>query len=536
MSAEKLGSILIRRNKLRPGDLSMCLAVQKAQGGGRRLGRILIEQHLSREEDVARAVAEQSGWPYYDGDWSVDQESLSVLGEDFFRKRKIFPARNSARRFFVLADTLQTGLTDELRALCGPQISFMVAAPRALERALQLLRTSSGSGASPEPEGSDSGDDDPVARILIEAVGAGATDIHVEPSLSSFESRLRIDGVLHFHRSWPLGEHPFFVNRVFRRAGISAGDFLRFHDARFEFETRGRTVDVRVSHLPSLNGSALVLRLLERGREAMSMEHLGYSPEHQKVLERILRRPHGLALITGPTGCGKTTGLHAMIGRIKNSEVKIVSVEDPVEVRASCVTQVSVDSAKGYDFPDVTRALLRHDPDIVLVGEIRDEKTAREAVRAAETGHRVFSTLHTNSATGAFLRLRDLGVDWAHLAATLNCVIAQRLVRKLCPECRKEGDVGSIFPGAEGYLLHGNSKFYVPRGCPSCRGGFSGRTVVAEIFCIEEEDRFLIEQGLMSELVPRQAARAGFVSMRADACRLVTEGVLSLCEAVRVLG
>jgi type IV pilus assembly protein PilB len=279
---------------------------------------------------------------------------------------------------------------------------------------------------------------------------------------------------------------------------------------------------------------------LDKTRSAVSLEALGYAPVHGRVIERALQRPHGIILLTGPTGCGKTTSLFAMLGRVKNAGVKVVTVEDPVEIRLPLVTQVPVDIKKGHDFHQVTRSLLRHDPDIILIGEVRDEKTASEAVRAAITGHRVFSTLHTNDAVSAILRLRDLGVDYSYIANTLVCVIAQRLVRKLCPFCREEEFVTPaslsenerVFISGPGEIVY---RAHI-KGCPRCFEGFSGRTVVAETLFIDDEIRFMIEQGLVHEIFLKVKEKALSGSMRADAMRLIREGIISIEEAVRVVG
>jgi general secretion pathway protein E len=358
-----------------------------------------------------------------------------------------------------------------------------------------------------------------VLVLLDEAVRRGASDMHFESSEKAMEVRLRIDGVLHFERSFRREDAGRVVNILFNLAEISAGDFLRFHDARFMYKVQSREVDVRLSHIPSVHGSSIVLRLLERSRAAVPLESLGYAQLQQEVIEKALKRPHGLILLTGPTGCGKTTTLYAMLNRLKGLGVKVVTVEDPVEIRMPLVTQVAADLRKGHDFHQVTRAILRHDPDVILIGEIRDELTAREAVRAAVTGHLVLSTLHTNDAVSAVLRLRDLGIDAGHIANVLLCVAAQRLVRRLCPLCkRKEGET------------------FFPVGCPACLNGFKGRTVVSEILWVEDEARFLIEQGLTHELKAKLKEKTPLLSMEEDSRRALRDGLTSQDEIRRVIG
>jgi type IV pilus assembly protein PilB len=485
------------------------------------------------ETELVHALAEQSGWPLFEGDLKLDLEMVPILGKAFLREHGIFPVKGA---FFVLSDPYDTAATDQILSLCGHQAKFLVG------RASVITAAWAGLEEKDEPvcPHDVSRMADAASKLLDEAVALGASDIHIEPSVKAVEVRLRVDGVLRFYRSFPLKDNPRLVNIFFNRAEISAGDFLRFHDARFDHTSGLKKVDVRLSHIPSINGSSLVLRLLDKTRSAVSLEALGYAPAHGRVIERALQKPHGIILLTGPTGCGKTTSLFAMLGRVKNAGVKVVTVEDPVEVRLPLVTQVPVDIKKGHDFHQVTRSLLRHDPDIILIGEVRDEKTASEAVRAAITGHRVFSTLHTNDAVSAILRLRDLGVDYSYIANTLVCVIAQRLVRKLCLYCREEEFVTPaslsenerIFisgPGEIVYRAHN-------KGCSRCFEGFSGRTVVAETLFIDDEIRFMIEQGLVHEIFLKVKEKALSGSMRADAARLIREGIISIEEAVRVVG
>lgn len=535
MTSEKLGSLLINRGMITHGDLSLALSVQDSLHERERLGRILCQYDLLNERDLVYALADQSGWPVFEGELKPDMSMVLILGKTFLVAHGILPVLTDKDVLCVLSDPYDTVATDHVLALCAGPVRFFVARADMIAAALAGLED-----VAPVRQGDKPCMVDEATALLNEAVGLGASDIHIEPSAKAVEVRLRIDGVLRFHRSFPLKDNARLVNIFFNRSEISAGDFLRFHDARFDHICGKRKVDVRLSHIPSINGSSLVLRLLDKTRSAVSLKELGYAPAHRQVMERALRKPHGIILLTGPTGCGKTSSLYAMLGAVKNAGVKAVSVEDPVEIRLPMVTQVPVDIKKGHDFHQVARSFLRHDPDIILIGEIRDEKTASEAVRAAITGHRVFSTLHTNDAVSAILRLKDLGVDHSYIANTLVCVVAQRLVRKLCPHCRREEFVtpvslpesDRIFISGPGQIVHSAD----PSGCPLCFEGFSGRTVIAETLFIDDEIRFMIEQGLIHEILLKVQARTPSCSLRADAVRLVREGVISIAEAARVVG
>ncbi len=537
MTSEKLGSLLLKKMEITPGELSLALAVQGSQVEKERLGTILGHYDLLSEEALAHSLAEQSGWVVFDEELVADPEAVHHLGLPFAREHNVVPVRSLEGLRFVLGDPFDMQATDHVMALFGPGAVFRTGLPRMIAAALRLIEKAA-TALTDQGRGQEVIDD--VQLLLDEAVASDATDIHIEPSAKAVEVRLRIDGVLRFHRCFPLKDHARLVNIFFNRAQISAGDFMKFHDARFEHAAGARKVDVRLSHIPAINGPSLVLRLLDKTRAALSLGSLGYARAHEAVIERALQKPHGIILLTGPTGCGKTTSLYAMIGRLKDIGAKVVSVEDPVEVRLPLVTQVPVDIRKGHDFHQVTRALLRHDPDIILVGEIRDEKTAAEAVRAAITGHRVFSTLHTSDAASAILRLGDLGVDHSCIANTLTCVISQRLVRKLCPHCRREEFVtpASVPQEERGYLSSPGQIVYRAQrqGCARCREGYSGRTVIAEALLIDDEIRFMIEQRLIHEVFLKVKERQGMLSMRRDAARLVEEGVTSLDEAVRVVG
>ena len=381
MTSEKLGSVLINKGLITPGDLSLALAVQGSLEERERLGHILCHYDLLSEEELVTALADQSGWPVFEGEFKPDMEMVLILGKVFLQEHGVFPVEGS---IFVLSDPYDTIATDHILSSVGRHARFCVARVSAIMAALKGLEER---GSPPQTDAG--GMVDAAGVLLDEAIALGASDIHIEPSEKAVEVRLRVDGVLRFYRSFPLKENPRLVNIFFNRAEISAGDFLRFHDARFDHIRGPRKVDVRLSHIPSINGSSLVLRLLDKTRAAISLEALGYSPAHWQVIERALKNPHGIMLLTGPTGCGKTTSLYAMLAHVKNAGVKVVTVEDPVEVRLPLVTQVPVDIKKGHDFHQVARAFLRHDPDIMLIGEVRDAKTAGEAVRAAITGHRV---------------------------------------------------------------------------------------------------------------------------------------------------
>ena len=513
MSHARIGELLIREGDLSESDYRCAMMLKSVSGSDDRLGAFLVEQGFVDGAALARGLAAQAGWELFTGMYVPDKMLVEELGLSFIRQQRVFPQETAGGYTFIMPDGDNTKATDVLYARFGQDIRFYVGVEADITTAIAQL--------IPEQKltGADSGSD--MKQLLNDAVSKGATDIHIESGVSSVNVRLRLDGVLHFYRAFPRAELPRIVNVFFNKAGISAGDFLRFHDARFEEDCAARRIDIRLSHIPSVNGSSLVLRLLDKSKSAVPLSSLGYRPELQEQIFKAVTRPHGLILFTGPTGCGKTTSLYSLLNTLKGLSVKVVTAEDPVEVRLPLVTQVGVDIRKDQDFHHITRALLRHDPDIILIGEIRDEKTAREAVRAAVTGHRVLATLHSNDVVSAILRLNDLGMDYSQISHTLTCIVAQRLVRVLCPRCKE---------------IAGDGQGYTPRGCSFCLDGYKGRTVAAEVMTINDEMRFLIEQGLIQEVSAMYRKRSGRITMREDAETGLKDGKTSSEEIERVFG
>jgi type II secretory ATPase GspE/PulE/Tfp pilus assembly ATPase PilB-like protein len=536
MKSQKIGALLLEKRLVTRGELALGLAVQECLEPRERLGSILCEYDLLNDAELAMVLALQSGCGFLEGEITVHHEAALILGKAFMQAHGVCPVMTAQGLVFVMADPYDMMASDHVFALFGAGQRFMVAAAAAVMSAVDKFTDDALGKALLTPAGIQ----EAALALLDQAVGMKATDIHIEPSGRAVDVRMRVDGVLRFIRSFPLSENARLVNIFLSRAQISAGDFLRCHDGRFDHVSGRRKVDVRLSHIPSVSGPSLVLRILDRTRAAPSLEVLGYSLPNREVIGRALAKPHGITLVTGPTGCGKTTTIYAMLGLHKSVGVKVVAVEDPVEVRLPLVTQVAVDIRKGHDFHQVARAFLRHDPDILLIGEIRDEKTAAEATRAAITGHRVLSTLHTNNAASAILRLKDLGVDMACIANTLTCVVAQRLVRTLCRHCRQEelATPLSVPAAVRDYITGPGQVVYRPNpaGCPHCFEGFSGRTVVAEALFVDDQMRFMIEQGLVHEICVKAREKDAAATMRADALTLIRDGVISPEEAARVVG
>lgn len=387
----------------------------------------------------------------------------------------------------------------------------------------------------PEPEDLlESRDDAPIIRLinglLTEAVKKQASDIHIEPFENRLRVRFRIDGILREIIQPPKVLAPFLASRIKVMAKLDIAEKRLPQDGRISLRIAGRAVDVRVSTIPSGHGERVVLRLLDKQAGRLDLEHLGMGESLRQRFDRIIQRPHGIVLVTGPTGSGKTTSLYAALSRLNNKSRNIMTVEDPIEYYLDGIGQTQVSTKVDMSFARGLRAILRQDPDIVMIGEIRDLETAEIAVQASLTGHLVFSTLHTNTAVGAVTRLRDMGVESFLLSSSLIGVLAQRLVRLLCPECKKE----AVLSGARQAELPPGSICYEAVGCEACNFlGYRGRTGIYEFVEVDESMRILINNG-RGEHELEQAARTQGPDIRRDGLVLVAAGKTSMEEIIRV--
>jgi len=393
--------------------------------------------------------------------------------------------------------------------------------------------------ALPEPADLlESEDDAPIIRLinalLTEAVKENASDIHIEPFENRLVVRFRCDGVLREVLEPQRVLAPLLVSRIKVMARLDIAEKRLPQDGRISLRVAGRAVDVRVSTLPSGNGERVVLRLLDKQAGRLDLEQLGMSARSRDAIDLLINKPHGIILVTGPTGSGKTTTLYAALGRLNNKRRNIMTVEDPIEYYLDGIGQTQVNTKVDLSFARGLRAILRQDPDVVMVGEIRDLETAEIAVQASLTGHLVFSTLHTNSAVGAVTRLRDMGVEPFLLSSSLIGVLAQRLVRVLCDECKEPYTAGPADCAAMGIPAGNPPTLYHPRSCPTCNQlGYRGRTGIYELVTLDDTMRAMIHDGA-SELEMEREARGRSPSIRQDGWYKVLEGITSVEEVLRV--
>jgi general secretion pathway protein E/type IV pilus assembly protein PilB len=379
-----------------------------------------------------------------------------------------------------------------------------------------------------------------VNEILVEAIEARASDIHLEAQADGLKIRYRIDGVLQTQPA-PPQIHRFqaaIISRLKIMARLNIAEKRVPQDGRIKLRVSGREIDIRVSMIPMLHGEGIVMRILDKDRMNFSLRGVGMNRDVYQTFQRLIQQPHGIILVTGPTGSGKTTTLYSALNELKDDKTKIITTEDPIEYQLDGINQIQVHTKVGLTFATSLRSILRHDPDVVLVGEIRDLETAENAVQASLTGHLVFSTLHTNDAAGAFMRLADMGVEPFLVCSTVEGVLAQRLVRTLCPECCESyvpgpEDVPEDFPRAD--LRKDRGEIYRAVGCRQCRGtGYRGRTGIYELLVTNDDIRRLAAERTPTNLIKRAAMQAGMRTLRQDGWRKVCRGQTTVEEVLRV--
>jgi len=553
---QRLGQILLKARVLSQDVLRDALL--RAKERREKLGETLVAMGAASPEEVLRALAEQNALPFVAAEELPSAPPvIKNLSPKYLRQYVACPvAVDGSTVTVATADPSNPLLLDDLRHMLGGRVTLCVApAPAildAIERAygastaLQKIVEGMGPGGAGEGETEedvnqlrDMAFEAPVVRLvnllIDEAVTSEASDIHVEPFEDRLRVRYRVDGILYDRESPPRKLQAALTSRIKLMAEMNIAERRLPQDGRIRVTAGGRRVDIRVSTVPTIHGESLVMRLLDRSSVFLPFDRLGFSPAVAESYEALIRRPHGILLVTGPTGSGKTTTLYAALDKINSPDKKIITIEDPVEYQLAGVNQIPVRAKIGLSFAAGLRHIVRQDPDVIMVGEIRDLETAEIAIQAALTGHLVLSTLHTNDAPSAIARLQDMGAESYLVASVLNCVLAQRLVRRVCATCRAPHEPEARDLLAIGVADATGVELFRGKGCEDCRGtGYRGRIGIYELFVLTEEGRGLILAKRSSGEIRRHAIERGMVTLRDDGWAKARAGITTVEEILRV--
>ncbi len=550
------------REILRERGLATAEQLDRLEGEAGKTGlpfrQVVLKTGLVSEEELGRMQAEELGVPFLDlTDYLIDPEVIKLVPETAARKYRLIPLFRIGDSLTVaMEDPQDVVALDEVRRLSRMEtVEPVLAAGKSIAAAVDQHYETAGKvekviqgiagekkekiPALPAEAGMEPGAREaPVIKLvnllIIQAVKDGASDVHIEPEENAVRIRYRVDGILHQANSLTKSLESAVVSRIKVLAKLDISEKRKPQDGRFQLRMENRQIDLRVSTFPTVNGENVVMRILDKTNVLPELEQLGFAPEILKTYLKLIRLPYGIILDTGPTGSGKTTTLYATLAVINSVEKNIITLEDPIEYQLPLIRQSQVNPKAGLTFATGLRSILRQDPNVVMVGEIRDRETAEIAIQAAMTGHLVFSTLHTNDTAGALTRLEDMGMETFLIASSVSAILAQRLVRTLCPRCREE-----YSPVEEQLIplgLTGKTglRFFRPKGCKSCRDtGYRGRIGIFELLVVDEEIKRLVMSKAPANLIRDQAVAAGMKTLREDGRDKVIAGLTSVEEVLR---
>jgi type IV pilus assembly protein PilB len=566
LKGRTLGRVLIKMGLLTRDKLQDALQIQKERGGKIKIGQVLIEQNIIKDRDLKIALAGQRGMEYVEIEGlEIPRDVIEQVPAQMARTYHIIPLEydKSRNRLTVALDSPDNfRATDDLSTLMGFAVEAKVADPEAIDNALnkyyaqedeslneligeleidQHLAGFQGRDASIDlDELKELADSNPVKKllnlVLLQAIRDKASDIHFEPFEEEFKMRYRIDGVLYEMVPPPKHIAVALASRIKVMANLDIAERRLPQDGRIPLMVGGNPVDLRVSILPTMFGESVVLRVLDRKQVDLRLDMLGLRQREVEVIEQLIHKPNGIVIVTGPTGSGKTTTLYSCLKELNSPETKIITTENPVEYDIDGLVQVQIRPEIGLTFARCLRSILRQDPDIVMVGEIRDLETAEISIQASLTGHLVFTTLHTNDAPSTIARLLDLGLETFLVTATLEGIVAQRLVRRICTNCKTE------YRPTEEQLMElsltpeqvGDKKFFYGKGCDMCNNtGYRGRCGLYEIMTFNDEIRDLIMNHASTSVLREAARRAGMHALRENGLEALYDGITTIEEVVR---
>jgi len=551
-----LADVLLEEGLITEEQLERAQVEQERKG--RSLGRVLIELGLVKENDLVAALARQVGLEFVDlSDHKIDPSATALVSDQVARRYRALPIGfDDSRLVVAMSDPSNVFALDDIRTITGLEVKPVVATAADIDSAIRKYGqfdqsvediTSEAASAAGEPTDIDkieaAIEDAPIVKLvnllITQAVADRASDIHIEPAEKDLRIRYRIDGVLHEVMRSPKNIQAGLISRLKVMAEINIAERRLPQDGRIGLVVGGKAVDLRVATLPTVYGEKMVIRILDKASVLLKLEDLGFTEGSFGNYEKAFRRPYGTVLVTGPTGSGKSTTLYATLNIINSVDRNIITIEDPVEYRLSGINQIQVNNKAGLTFASALRSILRADPDIVLVGEIRDRETALIAMEAALTGHLVLSTLHTNDASSAVTRLVEMEVEPYLVASALDCVVAQRLARRLCDQCKESYRPSKAELEEAGFpeSVRGQIKeLFRPAGCTRCgRTGFRGRMGLYEIMPISEEIERLTAEAKSSDDIRRLAIEQGMVTLREDGLEKARLGLTSVDEIFRVV-
>ncbi|MFN0281710.1 MAG: GspE/PulE family protein [Kineosporiaceae bacterium] len=538
-------------------EAQLAAAYDEHQREGRSLGRVLVEHGVLTEAQLVAALAHQIGLPFVDlTDHNVDGSAVALVPAAVCRRHAVLPiGYDEGRLVLAMADPGNVFALDDVRSMTGLELRPVVATRDDLlnavdrfcraEADLDDLSTSMGSAEDEDDLGrlKEVVEEAPIVKyvnlLITQAIQDRASDIHIEPGETELRVRYRIDGVLHDVMRSPRSIQSGVISRLKIMADIDISERRVPQDGRLSVSALGQQVDLRVATLPTVWGEKVVMRILDNSTARLALSDLGFTAENFTRYSASFTKPYGMILVTGPTGSGKSTTLYATLNLVARPEINVITVEDPVEYRLAGINQVQVNAKAGLTFAAALRSILRCDPDVVLVGEIRDHETAQIAVEAALTGHLVLSTLHTNDAPSALTRLTEMGIEPFLVGSALDCVLAQRLARRLCTRCREpyeptpEELLAASYPWIPGQDV---PTLHRAAGCPACaRTGYKGRLALHEVMAVTEHIERLAVTRAPSSDIAEAATRDGMRRLREDGMRKVRDGVTSIEEILRVV-